>query len=365
MLGRLRGSLAFVFGPPLKRGSRGDAVVALQTALTRLSFRVGVNADFGADTDKALKAFQASAGLQPTGITDGFTRQAILSALAAIPASRPFVPPAPPTPALTQPRSLFRPCCLLRTKSLKGVATRGGHASDDPGIVYTGKAGFVDLGHLWDLADITAFAYQQIHAANGATGTKVQTAEGTATLTSTAPAKEWLRLAQSIAFDDALGHEIASYDLVWMVGMHNSAFSPEDLCSNYLGTLVAARALTAGGSFATEVENQLKVLLSDLNAQSEAETQKAFNRISRRWVDVSLSWDDSAYLVRRNFTRFPWKTGHSSDAPTPAFVVAPFRLSSTYDYRHKGGFSQTDFSTKISAIKVDAASRYGSTFDRP
>lgn len=278
----------------------------------------------------------------------------------------PFVPPAPPSPPMTGPRSISRPCCMLHPLSLRGATTIGGHGASQPGVVYTGRAGFVDFGHLWEVADITAFAYQQIHAAGGASGTRVRAAEGEATLTSVAAAREWMDLAQSIAFDDAFSHEIATYT-VMSPGGHNSAFSPEDLCSNFLGTLVAARALTAGGTFATEAESQARSLLTSLDAQNETETRASFARISTRWVDLSLTFaiTRDGYLRRRNFTRDPFKTGHPSDATTPAFVVAPFAVSATYDYLHQSGFTRADFPAQVAAIRTDAASRYGASFDRP
>lgn len=255
---------------------------------------------------------------------------------------------------------------MLASLSLRGSTTIGGHGTDQPGIVYTGRAGFVDLGHLWEVADATAFAYQQIHAAGGASGTTVRVAEGIATLTGTAPATEWLELARSIAFDDALGHEITTYTAM-TPGGHNSSFSPEDLCSNFLGTEVAARALAAGGPFITQAEAQLRTLLASLDAQNAAETKASFARIATRWVDTTLVGTivRDGYLRRRNFTRHPWKTGHSSDSTTPAFVVAPISLTSTYDYSHPGGFTRVDFARQIAAIRTDAASRYGPDFDRP
>ena len=255
---------------------------------------------------------------------------------------------------------------MLASMSLRGVASIGGHGASQPGIVYTGKAGFVDLGHLWEVADITGFAYQQIHAASGAVGTRVRAAEGEATLTSAAPAREWLELARAIAYDDALAHEISTYTTM-LPGGHNSSFSPEDLCSNFLGTLVAGRALTAGGTFVSAADTELRALLTSLDAQSDVETRNSFARISRRWVDDSLTLavTRDAYLRRRNFTRVPWKTGHASDAATPAFVTAPFTITSTYSYVHPNGFTRVDFPARIAAIRTDAAARYGPDFDRP
>jgi hypothetical protein len=97
------------------------------------------------------------------------------------------------------------------------------------------------------------------------------------------------------AYDDALAHEIWTY-WVKAPGGHNSSFSPEDLCSNYLGTLVAARALAAGGAFVPAVEKALRSLLVSLDAQNDAETRAAFGLISHRWVDEPVAGHDPRRL---------------------------------------------------------------------
>ncbi|MGW7363423.1 FAD-dependent oxidoreductase [Streptomyces sp. NPDC054841] len=281
-----------------------------------------------------------------------------------------FVAPAPPGPALPGP-PVLRTCCMLSPGFLTGASAPGVHGSGKPGIVYTGRAGFIDLAHLWDVCDGTAFAYQEIHRASGTAGTKIRTAEGEATLTSAVPPAEWMEVARSIAFDDALGHEIATYPMgagscgPTIPGLHNSSFSPEDLCSNFLGTVVARRAILAGGAFVPEAERQLTALLASLNAQSAAGTRAAFALIARRWVDLTLGITNSCYLKRRNFTSMPFKTGHRSDAPTPGWVVKPFAFTATYDYTHVTGFCRADFGSHIARIKAAARAQYGPDFASP
>lgn len=238
--------------------------------------------------------------------------------------------------------------------------------------MYTGGAGFVDLGHVRDVADLTAFVYQQIHGARGASGTCITTTEGEARLTRNLPPNEWFEVARFIAFDDALGHEISSYDVgrcgdpIPGPGYHNSSFSSEDMCSNFLGTLVVERALGAGGIFATEIERQIQSVLTSLSAQPLAETRAAFALISGNWVDVSSGVLNNCYLKRRNFSRGPVKAGHSSDTTTPAFVVAPFAIGApAYDYRNEAGFGLADFPMRIRAIRTDARTLYGANFKLP
>jgi hypothetical protein len=286
-----------------------------------------------------------------------------------------FTPPSPPSPPITG--IIWRTCCLLESGSLSDPSAIGPHTANG-GIVYSGKGGFLDLAHIRDVADLSGRIYQQIHAASGASGTAISTTLGNARLTSTVPPVEWTEVAGAIAFDEGLAHEIDSYatghcrDTIPVPGLHNSSFSPEDLTSNRLGTIAAQRALNAGGTWGTEVERQIAAIFTALDAQPIAETRRAFGLISGRWVDPTAmvplaGLPGNCYLRRRNFTFNPWKTGHPSDAPTPAFVTAPFTFSSSYDYTHTSNrtFSKSGFAAEIAAVKADARTTYGPNFDSP
>lgn len=72
--------------PVLRRGSRGDAVGALQRTLQALGFMLAVDNDFGPGTEVAVAAFQRRAGLAPVdGIVGSDTWQALDGALHAVP----------------------------------------------------------------------------------------------------------------------------------------------------------------------------------------------------------------------------------------------------------------------------------------
>jgi hypothetical protein len=312
--------------------------------------------------------------VSPTAQLDRLTPPAVP------PPSSSFVPADPPNPRMSKPGPLGRPCCMLSAASLVGIDTLSttSYAARQPGTLYTGRAGFVDLGHLWAVVEATAYAYQEIHAAKGAAGTTFGTPEGEATLTSTAPRHEWLELARSIAYDDALAHEIITFD-VMLPGGHNSSFSPEDLPSNYLGAALAAAVLVIPNptspkgslvsrprwTFAAKAESELRRLLASLDAQTAAETKKAFALIANRWVDAAVSTGSSAYLKRRNFTPRPWHAGHASDATPPTWLGAPFRLTASYDYRHAKGLTRASFPAMIAAIKAKAASKDPQNYNKP
>jgi peptidoglycan hydrolase-like protein with peptidoglycan-binding domain len=306
-----------------------------------------------------------------------------------VPRSRSLMFTRPGAVLAENPPPITRPCCMLapqqspRGSSNSNLLKPGGmgkHNGNDEqvGLIYTGKAGFLDLGHIRDMVDITKSIHDQL--TQGPTPNKVAavfTFGGSRVLMGEAvmhkcPVDDIL-VARAIAYDVGLGHEIFTYDLS-TPGGHNSSFSPEDLCSNLLGTLIGARALKAGGNFNDAVTRELDKLLHDLDAQSVTESRRAFDLINGRWV----KWSDTSgtvsllskdYLRRRNFSHVPWKAGHSSDQATPAFVTAFFPpLRSIYTYTHKEGgtdIKADDFGNRIDAIKADAKQRYGANFDSP
>jgi peptidoglycan hydrolase-like protein with peptidoglycan-binding domain len=65
---------------PLRSGVKGDAVRLLQFQLNEHlnpTPALNVDADFGPETEKAVKAFQKMQGLKVTGIVDEDTRKAL------------------------------------------------------------------------------------------------------------------------------------------------------------------------------------------------------------------------------------------------------------------------------------------------
>jgi hypothetical protein len=94
---------------------------------------------------------------------------------------------------------------------------------------------------------VTAFVYQQIYAKKGADGTTLTTPYGTAQLTAAVADNLWLEQARKIAYDDSIAYEIETMKGAssFIPGHLNSAFSPEDLCSNYLGCLAVNTGLAA------------------------------------------------------------------------------------------------------------------------
>jgi peptidoglycan hydrolase-like protein with peptidoglycan-binding domain len=97
---RVMGVAAFTLGPTLRRGSSGPAVAALQRALVTLGQDIAVDGAFGPNTERAVRAFQRSAGITADGIVGPQTKSAIVAALARR-GQAPGPVPVPPTPQPT------------------------------------------------------------------------------------------------------------------------------------------------------------------------------------------------------------------------------------------------------------------------
>ena len=385
--------------PTLRYGARGNNVVYLQKRLNYHNASIiplKEDGIWGPKTNAAVLSFQQMKKIKVDAIVGPITWGKLDE-----PASPPFyyppvacrlpnpplinleIPskPAPskkPIPAVPLSAPTVRTCCLLAppttfTPNFVDITSLGTHngPTEVSGLVYTGQAGFVDLAHLRDICDLTKYVYDQMRAGAGYK-TPILTNQGEAFLT-VCP-KDELKVAKTIAYHDALAHEITSYSQSFPGG-HNSSFSPEDLCSNNLGSIVAEKAINSillspkGKTFNGEVTKILPDILKLLDAQTPAETQKAFNLVNGKWVDFAnaFSLRDFDYLKRRNFSHEPWKAGHSSDSATPTWVTDAPRLSHLYTYTNKAVriIKDKDFPTEIKAIQTDARSRYGSDFDKP
>lgn len=93
---RLRQDVAKALGkeirPMLRKGSRGEAVMALQEMLNKLGYNAGTaDGIFGANTEAAVKRFQSAEGLDADGIA-GEKTQVLLAARSAMPSDLPVDP---------------------------------------------------------------------------------------------------------------------------------------------------------------------------------------------------------------------------------------------------------------------------------
>src|SRR5262249_26836731 len=130
------------------------------------------------------------------------------------------------TPTLAP--NVARPCCMLApvagVNNIADPSALGTHNGPDEvvGQVYTNFGGFVDLGHVRDMVDVTKFLYDQLVAGGGAVGKVLRTPHGEAKVLTAITASDYVAVARSVAYDDGYGYEIITYTMMHPGG-HNSS----------------------------------------------------------------------------------------------------------------------------------------------
>lgn len=227
------------------------------------------------------------------------------------------------------PPKIIRTCCAygidlgiagfpsIRKTDITSVSNIGphyylGHPDEGNGIVYTKTGGFVDLGHLRDCADWTAYLYCLILSSNkngDSVTIDLGNEGGLKSLTLKSPHKyndpDFYQLAGSIGYDLALWHEIATWfgaSYVPMIPERYSSFSPEDLYSNLLGVNLSMAALKSD----LEYNEAMTILISQMLDSLEvvptmAETYTAMEKVENIWWSGAKSLPSKKILLKRYF----------------------------------------------------------------
>ncbi len=209
------------------------------------------------------------------------------------------------------PPKIIRTCCVFgadlsiaripfaKKTDIVSIQDIGNHcflgdSEENNGIIYTRKGGFIDLGHLRDYADYTAYLYSLIVtcADNGEDlflklgsegGKKFLFANNLQALDSL----DQFELAGKIAYDLSLWHEIATWfgnSLIPLVPERYSSFSPEDLYSNLLGIWLGIQAVKSDLEYNEAMTTLLSDALNDLNAVPNAiQTYIAMKQVEELW----------------------------------------------------------------------------------
>jgi hypothetical protein len=207
-----------------------------------------------------------------------------------------------------------------------GVIQRG---SDEPralgssernGLVYTCRGGFIDTAHLRDYADWTVYFTAQIARRLYDGGTFELPSEGGSRRVIVRPvARELLDqrelqfnvvpIAQWIAFQMSIWHEIATWygwSTTKVFSERASAFSPEDLYSNLLGTKIAGgiiltRAARTDQLFNANMGEWMEAVFERLDAVPAEAGKGAARYVDQVWWDSTRRVPDAALVLRRNF----------------------------------------------------------------
>lgn len=235
-----------------------------------------------------------------------------------------------------KPKRIIRPCCAfgldLKFKGLPfsdfttitSVDKLGkhqflGHKSENNGIIYTKKGGFIDIAHLRDCADWTAYLFNLLKHHNGTFLTKkIGNEAGLKTLKvdlrKKLSDKEILKISASIAHDLSLWHEISTWFGATTIFFFNekfSSFSPEDQYSNLLGVLIGMQAIESREEYEKAMTKLIDEKLEELDAvETEEQTNSAFKEIDNLWWNSKKKLPSKKILIKRyitnNETLKPW-----------------------------------------------------------
>lgn len=210
--------------------------------------------------------------------------------------------------------------------------------SENDGIIYTHRGGFIDIAHVRDTADNTFYIFTRIYPVLGRESRFFFSEElGIRRLqlkAFTPPASAVERytlaawLAGHLAFQLAQWHEIAQwYGFQSVPGFSEevSAFSPEDLYSNLLGARLAINVILQGhadslANYNLAMEKLLRETLVKLDAVDESETKRHFHEVDGDWWNSQRRVPDKFLVLNRNYDL------SENRLPTPV----PFEKTETY-----------------------------------
>ncbi|HWR99290.1 MAG TPA: DUF4056 domain-containing protein [Prolixibacteraceae bacterium] len=213
-----------------------------------------------------------------------------------------------------------------------------GDKSENNGILYTRRGGFVDFGHLRDLVDWTAYLYNlgKKSQQTGEIFIDLGFESGEKSLVIKIPPGEkeedLINLAGRIAYDLSIWHEITSWfgaSAVPLVSERFSSFSLEDAFSNLLGTRIAAEAINSELPYEEAVTSIIRKTMIELEAVSTVEeSYQAMEAVRDIWWTRKKHLPNNRVMLQREIgvytTMAPWLVpGWESKNPTPFRITLP------------------------------------------
>lgn len=208
-----------------------------------------------------------------------------------------------------------------------------GNTAEGNGIVYTKLGGFIDLGHLRDQADWTAYLYSiiLINKKQGKVKLNLGIEGGKKTisvyLSKTMDSLDAIYLAGKIAYDLSVWHEISTWfgaSYVPFVPERYSSFSVEDIYSNLMGVTLGIEALKSNLPY----EEAMTIFLADKLKQmevvkTEKETYDAMEATRNIWWTREKSLPSRKILIRHQCEAYPG----ASPWLIPSYdTINPYRL---------------------------------------
>ena len=213
-----------------------------------------------------------------------------------------------------------------------------GGKDEGNGILYTKKGGFIDLGHLREWADWTAFLYLYLeNIPSDSTLSKVLGIEGGKKVlelnkTNTLSPNDKITLAGKIAFDLSIWHEIATgfgVSPAPFITEKFSSFSVEDIYSNLLGIQLGTAAIKSDLPYEEAMTNLINQQLTDLKVVSHIDSSyAAMEEVESNWWSRNYSLPNKKLTLKRQYTTNwqinPWLI------PSQKNLIEPFILESDF-----------------------------------
>lgn len=231
-----------------------------------------------------------------------------------------------------KPHRIIRTCCAfgvdmqmaaipgVKLTEITGLDKIGTHHylgddSEENGIIYTRRGGFIDMGHLRDQIDWMAYLYVQLkkNMSNGNFSMVIGHEGGEKNLNVQIPSNlkdiDIILLSGKIAYDLSVWHEIATWfgaSTIPFVPERYSSFSFEDAYSNLLGITIGIQALQSELKYEDAVTQIISETLHNLDAvTNETETYLAMDQVRNIWWTNDKRLPSSKVLLQRQVQVYP------------------------------------------------------------
>jgi hypothetical protein len=229
------------------------------------------------------------------------------------------------------PHRIIRTCCSFGTNvevmgfpnfyvtEITGVENIGAHhymgsKEEGNGIIYTLKGGFIDMAHLRDQADWTAYMYSIIITHKGIPDFEIKLGYegGMKKLHLNVPPDfsdaNSMNLAGRIAYDLSVWHEIATWygaSSIPFVPERYSSFSLEDNYSNLLGAIMGIEALKSDLPYEEAMTKLIHDKLIELErVDSVSQTYDAMEKVVNKWWTRNFKFPQSNVLLKREYSNY-------------------------------------------------------------
>lgn len=227
-----------------------------------------------------------------------------------------------------QPKRIIRMCCAFGTNikvfglpfltlnKIVNIHSLGNHQyltgkTENNGIIYTKKAGFIDIAHVRDQADWTAYLYHKLSNMPKGITQKLHLGQelGHKVVTINIPLKttqiDLVNMAGHIAYELSNWHEIASWFGATKAPILNekfSSFSFEDNFSNALGVFLGKQALLSTRNYNVAMDSLLHGYLQQAEAaQDNLTTENTMLNLAQKYWNPQKSIPNKKLLIERNF----------------------------------------------------------------